>query len=265
MGMHKLTFAKYEGLGNDFLIVELDPKDMPAARARKLCDRHFGVGADGVLVVQPGGSIAGRMTVMNADGSQPEMCGNGLRCVALYLARTEGMRRGEIVVRTDAGDKKCFVDDEAGAGIVTIDMGEVKVLGDRALDVDGQTMTFAIADAGNPHAVIFGAADEALARRVGPRVATRADFPQGTNVEFARFDRGAIDLVVWERGVGLTLACGTGACATAAVAVSKGLAQAGKPIPVRLPGGELTVTIANGVATMRGPARHVFDGGVIDL
>ncbi|HEX3772431.1 MAG TPA: diaminopimelate epimerase, partial [Polyangiaceae bacterium] len=133
--------------------------------------------------------------------------------------------------------------------------------GDRTVDVGGQAVTVAVADAGNPHAVLFGAFARTDIDRLGPRLATHADFPRGTNVEFSRVAADGIELVVWERGVGITLACGTGACATAAVAVAKGLAPRGRPIAVRLPGGALDVTIDDrGHAIMRGPARYVFSG-----
>jgi diaminopimelate epimerase len=208
------------------------------------------------------------MRVVNADGSIPEMCGNGLRCVALHLARRArgGRDRAhandlELRVETDAGPRVCRVDATDSGALVTVDMGPVRVLGDRTVAVDGQTVVVAVADAGNPHAVLFGEFAPSDAESLGPRIATHADFPRGTNVEFARAGADGIDLVVWERGVGMTLACGTGACATAAVACAKGLAQRGRPVAVRLPGGALEVTIDEvGRATMRGPARHVFSG-----
>jgi diaminopimelate epimerase len=256
-----LRFEKYEGLGNDFIVVELpDAREMPPARAVHLCDRHFGVGADGVLLVLP--PLApwcdARMRVINADGSVPEMCGNGVRCVALHVATSRGEARGVVRVETDAGERECIVDED---GSVTVDMGVVRVLGDRTVDVEGQPIVVSLADAGNPHAILFGAYARGDVERLGPRLATHPAFPRGTNVEFARVEGDGIDLVVWERGVGITLACGTGACATAAVACAKGLAPRGRPVTLRLPGGRLDVTVADeGRTTMRGPARRVFSG-----
>jgi diaminopimelate epimerase len=120
-----------------------------------------------------------------------------------------------------------------------------------------------VADVGNPHAVLFGAFARGEVEHLGPRLATHPDFPRGTNVEFSRVASDGIDLVVWERGVGITLACGTGACATVAVACERGLVPRNVPVAVRLPGGRLEVTIdASGHATMRGPAHHVFSGVV---
>jgi diaminopimelate epimerase len=263
-------FSKYEGLGNDFVVFELgDERLLPPERAAALCDRRLGVGGDGVLLVLPprvSGCVA-RMKVVNADGSIPEMCGNGLRCVALHLARSErhraAARAGALTIETDAGPKACLVDDAHGQGMVTVGMGVVRLSGDVAVDIDGQTVTLATADAGNPHAVVFGAFARGDVERLGPRIATHAQFPRGTNVEFAYAGEGAVDLVVWERGVGITLACGTGACATAAVGCAKGLLARGAPIAVRLPGGTLDVTVDEaGAVTMRGPARLAFSGEV---
>lgn len=267
-----LLFSKYEGLGNDFLLVEgTDEHDLPPARVSSLCDRRFGVGADGVLLLLPSRDpdCAIRMRVVNADGSVPEMCGNGVRCVALHLARRLRQREARVVIDTDAGPRACMVNDAGGEGMVTVDMGVVRVFGERAVSVgaaaDGgrREVELTTADAGNPHAVLFGAFARGDVEHLGPRLATHPDFPGGTNVEFALVARDGIDLLVWERGVGITFACGTGACATAAVACAKGLAPRKTPIAVRLPGGPLEVTIdEDGRTTMRGPARLVFSGRI---
>jgi len=256
-----VAFDKYEGLGNDFIVVAAhDESTVDAAFARRVCDRHFGVGADGVLLVLPprDATRAARMKVINADGSVPEMCGNGLRCVALHLARARRLDRGELHIETGAGDRAC----EIAGDQVTVDMGLVTVVGPRELVVDGEMVASTLADAGNPHAILFGDFSRERVERLGPQIATHVAFAAGTNVEFARVAGGGIDLVVWERGVGITLACGTGACATAAVACSAELVPYDQAVDVRLPGGTLFVTIeqATGRAIMRGPARHVFRG-----
>jgi diaminopimelate epimerase len=260
------TFEKYEGLGNDFLVVETDDeRDVSPEQAVALCDRHFGVGGDGVLLLLPArdpGADA-RMRVLNADGSVPEMCGNGVRCVALAMARAKGVRHGTVRIETDAGLRLCEVHDDGPSARVAVDMGRVAVLGDRALEVDGRRVTVTVADAGNPHAILFGSFSRTDVEQLGPRLAKHPSFPRGTNVEFANPTQDGIDLLVWERGAGLTLACGTGACATAAVACTKELAKRGVPLLVHLPGGALQVTIdEEGRATMTGPARHVFSGRV---
>jgi diaminopimelate epimerase len=258
------TFRKYEGLGNDFILFETDdPAALTPEEAARLCDRRFGVGADGVLLVlppRPGAAPAGsvRMRVLNADGSIPEMCGNGVRCVAVHVATKRAAIEGVVHVETDAGDRACVV--EAG-GMVTVDMGVVRTLGERTVEVEGKPVVVALADAGNPHAVLFGAFARGDVEHLGPRLATHAAFARGTNVEFACVQGDGIDLVVWERGVGITMACGTGACATVAVATAKSLVPRGRPVAVHLPGGRLDVTLdADGRAHMRGPARHVYSG-----
>jgi diaminopimelate epimerase len=260
------TFEKYEGLGNDFLVVETDDQvAITPQQAVTLCDRHFGVGADGVLLLLPAREAGAdaRMRVLNADGSVPEMCGNGVRCVALHVARARGVRHGTVRIETDAGLRACEVHDDGLSGRVTVDMGRVAVLGDRSLDIEGRRVTLTAADAGNPHAILLGAFSRTDVEHLGPRLSKHPSFLRGTNVEFANPTRDGIDLVVWERGAGLTLACGTGACATAAVACSKDLAKRGVPLLVHLPGGSLEVTIDDeDRATMTGPARHVFSGRV---
>jgi diaminopimelate epimerase len=261
------VFDKYEGLGNDFVVVDAtDERDLPAAEAAALCDRRFGVGGDGVLLVLPPrvpGADA-RMRVLNADGSVPEMCGNGVRCVALRAALARGVAGGTIVVDTDAGSRACEVsgvDPARGRGRVAVDMGPVRFHGYRAIEIDGRPVVVAVADAGNPHAVLVGSFTRAEVEHLGPRIATHASFPRGTNVEFALAGADGIDLVVWERGVGITMACGTGACATVAVTCEKALTRRGAPTTVRLPGGALEIVLSeDGRATMTGPARRVFSG-----
>jgi diaminopimelate epimerase len=282
-----VNFEKYEGLGNDFVVVETASEDeVLPARAAAICERRHGVGADGVLLVLPPrtpGADA-RMHVLNADGSVSEMCGNGVRCVALHVARSRRVAKdapsvgmSTLRIDTGAGTCECRVEDANAEAMVTVDMGVVRVLGERTLDVEGRRLTVRQAEVGNPHAVMFGAFARADVDALGPRIATHRDFPRGTNVEFARVAPDGIDLVVWERGVGVTLACGTGACATAAVAVAEGLVSPAVPVAVHLPGGRLDITLEALEAPetrqraagerllrvkMRGPARHVFSGAV---
>lgn len=258
-----VAFDKYEGLGNDFIVVEATGEGaVDAETARRLCDRRFGVGADGVLLVLPPKSAdnVARMRVVNADGSIPEMCGNGLRCVALHVARSG--KRADGSYETDAGLRGCVVDTRGDDAQVTVDMGLVRSLGPKTLDLgDGEILEVRVGDAGNPHAIVFGDFDDATIRRIGPKVAVHPTFAEGTNVEFATIRDREIDLVVWERGVGLTLACGTGACATVAVACDNGLLEWRHPTLVHLPGGALEITVTKeGGCKMRGPAHHVYSG-----
>jgi diaminopimelate epimerase len=258
----RVAFEKYEGLGNDFLVVEASSDAaVSSADARAWCDRRRGVGGDGVLLLLPpssaGASADARMRVINADGSIPEMCGNGLRCAALHLARQRHAERGELVVETDAGLRSCSFERDGDVAMVLADMGVVRILGDESIPQDGKLIAVTRVDAGNPHAVVF--------RRIAPGELEAVGAPlsaaSGANVEFAWQDDAGMAVLVWERGAGATLACGTGACAVVAAASSKGMV-AGPVVRVRLPGGELEVRHdpRTGRTSMRGPARRVFSG-----
>ncbi len=269
--MARLRFEKYQGLGNDFIVVRTDaPETFGIELARSLCDRHFGIGADGVLLVSPArGEARARMTVLNADGSRPEMCGNGLRCVALDLAREDLAQgaselRREFVVETDAGPRPCQVELDASrrSGLVNTGMGRGRAEGHVEADVDGESYAFERYSMGNPHAIRFGE-PEPFERvdRIGPLVSGKLS--GGSNVEFV-VQKGPreLEVVVWERGVGRTLACGTGAAATAVAAAVSGRAPFDEPISVRLPGGPLEIRVAKGTldVELRGPAVWVFGG-----
>ena len=269
-----LPFFKYEGLGNDFLIVE--SKSLGGARLSTddviaICDRHRGVGADGVLIVDVD---APRMDVINSDGSVPEMCGNGLRCVALHLARRARVETLDVTVETVAGPHVCKVINRAGEESVEVEMAppslEPRDLPlnanepwlDRALEVDGTTLHFTGVSMGNPHAVTF---DDVGGDRLelGPRVQEDPHFPEGVNVGFvSKLSDDGMQLDVLERGAGWTQACGTGACAAAVAAVETGRAARARALDVRLPGGSLHVTVREPGerVLMRGPARYVFSG-----
>ncbi len=258
-----MRFEKYEGLGNDFIVVERE-EPLGAERVVRACDRHFGVGADGVLTVAAPRTpdAAATMIVENADGSRPEMCGNGLRCVALHLARRDGRDLAEYVVDTDAGPRRCKVSRTGDKGSVLIDLGVAIAEGEHRVSFDGREYVFTRVSIGNPHAILFDTAlDVATIDRLGPEVSRRT--PGGVNVEFVS-KRGPrqFDVVVWERGVGRTLACGTGAGATAAALGLTGRAPFGETIEIRLPGGPLEVTVDADSWSVRllGPARHVFAG-----
>ncbi len=260
-----LRFVKYHGIGNDFIVVDADdPSVWEPDWAQRLCDRHRGIGADGVLLVGPGqGAARASMRVLNADGSEPEMCGNGLRCVALHLALADETTRTEYVVDTGAGPLGCSVVRDGTLASVRIAMGPAKMLGDLALELEGAALSFTRVSTGNPHAVIFDVEfDEARVDRIAPLVS--AAIRGGANVEFVE-QRGPSDLrvVVWERGVGRTLACGTGAVAAAAAAAVGGRVPYGDPVTVELPGGPLYIQIANSLdAQLEGPAQLVFRGDV---
>jgi diaminopimelate epimerase len=255
------SFEKWEGLGNDFVIIEVagEHQWLDPARVREICDRRRGVGADGVLFVERAtAGNNGRMTVFNADGSRPEMCGNGLRCVAAYLAAEASSSVLDIV--TDDGVKRCFVERRRGDAEVEVEMGNASIEPEASFQIAGGTHRFLRVATGNPHAITFERYDRAAIELIGPAV--EREISGGANVEFAQLDERGIDVVVWERGVGFTLACGTGACAVAAAACVTGRAELDKPIRVTLPGGPLWITIARDTLAirMRGPARRAFSG-----
>lgn len=270
----KLSFWKYEGLGNDFVVVEgLDAID--AEQAQRLCDRHRGIGADGVLLVEDD-----RMKVINADGSVPQMCGNGLRCVVQHLKPAIG---AELIIDTDAGPHRCIrhkdgtieiamrpatFDDEGLLAQPASPTGAASAEAiDAEVEVSGRPLKLSAVSMGNPHAVLFGEFSEAERLVLGPAVQAMALFPEGANVGFATPIDGGFELHVYERGAGWTQACGTGACAAAAAAVRTGRAKAEQELCLRLPGGDLRIrtgAFAEGAMaiTMRGPATMVFEGQV---
>ncbi len=297
--MPTLPFVKVEGLSNDFVLFDLraqprgirdaaTPADRLVAqlseRAVEICDRRLGVGGDGILLLTDSDEADARMIVVNADGSRPEMCGNGLRCAAQALCP----QGGSIVVETDAGLLRCEVTrleageskrtggpQDADTSIASTLAPRAEVLVSMGAAVDRGIATTVAAPGrpfhnvsmGNPHAIHFVDATEspeALARSLGPAIERAPEYPARTNVEFAHVeDPEHITLWVWERGCGITAACGTGACATAAAAVAQSLAAPDRPIAVRLPGGTLAITvpgIPGAPVMMRGPARQVFAG-----
>jgi diaminopimelate epimerase len=272
----RARFAKYEGLGNDFVVVD----DAPAhasftAHAIEICDRHRGVGADGVLLIERSAdSVA--MRVINPDGTRPEMCGNGIRCVAWHLVRT-GVREAGMPfdIDTDSGMHRCRVQLQRDGAVIEVAMraaslepnaipvaAERPVI-DETFDVAGASLRVSCVSMGNPHAVTFDDVGLDARALLGPALQKHARFPQSANIGFARVVAPQrIDLAVFERGAGFTEACGTGACACAVAAVETGRATRHAPIEVKLPGGVLTIVVgaAGERISMTGPARHVFDG-----
>lgn len=251
-----MDFVKMEGLGNDFIVVD-GPTELESGRIAAWCERQTGIGADGVLMVTPLDERRVQMRYWNADGGPAEMCGNGLRCVAL-LAR----RRGWV------GEDSFVVESAAGAHPVTVLDGEmVRAFVGRPhqfrveqLAIGGYTVV--PVGVGNPHAVIIvGSVDDAPVTEAGPRVEGDPMFPGGTNVEFVEVvDSERIRVRVWERGVGETRASGTGATAAAFVAHIQELT--GSVVTVELPGGALEISLDDAGAWMVGPARVVYSGAV---
>ncbi|MEM7604886.1 MAG: diaminopimelate epimerase [Myxococcota bacterium] len=264
-----MHFWKYEGLGNDFIVVEANEPAPFQSRAVELCDRHTGVGADGILVLGDLLSETPRMSVWNADGTSAQMCGNGLRCAELHRRRQggEGAGRWQTLAGPhlarlvgDAVEVQMVAPTFEPASIPIASGGE---LIDGTVEVEGEALVVTAVGMGNPHAVVFGDFDEADRRCLGPVLQRDPLFPEGVNVGFATPDgRERFILHVLERGAGWTQACGTGACAAVAAAVATGRAGAGQAVEVQLPGGTLVITAGTSSEpiAMRGPARLVFDG-----
>ncbi len=270
--MRTLSFDKYEGLGNDFVLVRDSAWFSSSDRVRALCDRHLGVGADGILFT---GLERGRpfMRVVNADGSTAEMCGNGLRCVALYLVRRGVVQERSFEIDTDAGPHRVRVIDAGSSGWVEVSMrapsfraSDIPVLADSPI-IDSELfdgIRWTAVSMGNPHLVTFDVGDDERLS-LATRMQSDVRFPQSVNVGFAEMkDSRHLALHVHERGVGFTRACGTGACAAAAAAVETRRASRGVPLEVRLPGGTLEITVCEPGerVLMKGPARHVFSGEI---
>lgn len=278
-----LEFTKMHGLGNDFVVIDDrdDTWDLSPEAAEWLCDRHFGVGADGVILVRHA-AASGRyyMHYLNADGSLAEMCGNGARCFAKYLIDREIVPAGEdaFTVETPGGPKHITVtrDTDGTMATATVDMGApvlapedipARFAGDRALDVSldtdqGRVLLTAVS-MGNPHAVLWvDDVDEAPVTTLGPMLEAHEAFPLHTNVEFVEVvSRDRVRMRVWERGVGETLACGTGACA--AVVAAAATDRTGRSVTVELPGGELDIAWdETGTVLMSGSATEVFRGTI---
>jgi diaminopimelate epimerase len=245
-----MDFVKMEGLGNDFIVLD-GPLSPAPTQVADWCDRRRGIGADGVLVVTAGPPVA--MEYWNADGSPAEMCGNGLRCVAVYAVDRGIASPPEFEVGTPAGVRRVQVGDDS----VRVELGPVEVDATQVSLAGYELTPVAV---GNPHAVAF--VNDCYAVPVeasGPLVESDPSFPERTNVEFATIvGPKRIDLRVWERGVGETLACGSGAAAAVAVGVDRGLIDS--RVEVMLPGGRLDVEIIDGVAWITGPARIVYSG-----
>lgn len=258
-----MRFTKMHGVGNDFIIMdpgEVEGRDLPSL-ARHVCDRHFGVGADGILLPAPSEAADLKMVYLNSDGSASEMCGNGIRCLARYARDFEIVDGDALTIETGAGVKKVLLRED---GSSRVDMGppalapEVEVAGFRFLRVS----------MGNPHAVAFLENEDAVDGldlcAVGPVVEKDPVFPEATNVEFA-FARGPGDvrMRIWERGAGETLASGSGSCATAVAAIHTGLA--GSPVNVHLDGGIVEIEWAGEgePVYMTGPAEYVCEGELL--
>lgn len=269
-----LKFTKMHGLGNDYLYVLGNPDrakerygvDAPDLSVR-LSDRHFGVGSDGMIWIAPSDDADCTMRIFNADGSEAKMCGNGVRCVGKYLYDKGLVDRLSVCVDTLSGVKELELAPGPDGAIerVSVCMGRAEVEPERVVEALGEKVRLTPVDVGNPHAVVF--TEDALAAPVatlGAALERHEAFPDGVNVEFVEVTgENELRMRVWERGSGITMACGTGSCASAAAAVCAGLADGARPVRVVLDGGELLIEVrSDGEVVMTGPATTVCEGEV---
>ncbi|HZN38183.1 MAG TPA: diaminopimelate epimerase [Planctomycetota bacterium] len=261
----RVPFTKMEGAGNDYVYLDAIRTPLSLANApllaRRWSDRHFGIGADGLIVMSRGQQAPIRMSMWNADGSRGAMCGNGLRCLARLAFEHGHVRERAFTVETDAGPRR--VELLAEADEVRAWMGDVRCGAPIRIDVGGHPVDFVPGDAGNPHAVTFVADVEAAdVAGIGRMLQAHRGFPGGVNVEFVQV-QGPDSLLVrtFERGSGETLACGTGAVVAAAAARQQGRVRAAT-VAVRLRGGTLRVVGEGSTLAIEGPARTVFTGEI---
>ncbi|MBQ9780022.1 MAG: diaminopimelate epimerase [Clostridia bacterium] len=280
---HTISFTKMQGAGNDYIYLDrmdptLPPLPLsPSELAYRMSPRRTSVGADGLVLMLPSAVADARMQMFNADGSEGSMCGNAIRCVGKYLHDRGYCPKNTLTIETRSGIK--YLDLHLGAdgkvSSATVDMGQAcgepsavplscdLPLMNTPVSVSGVTYHITALSVGNPHAVLFVDDPEAVdLLTIGPALEHHPLFPDRVNVEFVRFANDhVLDMRVWERGSGETLACGTGACASVAAAVLMGLSPADTPITVRMKGGVLTITCTSDLRlSMTGEAVHVYDG-----
>ena len=259
-----MHFTKMHGLGNDYLYVFGEVPDDISEICKKLSDRHFGAGSDGMIYISPSYAADFKMRIFNADGSEAMMCGNGIRCVGKYVYDKGFTDKTELDIETLSGIKHLALRvDHGKVTSVSVDMGCAKIGERLALDIENVTIEGLHVSVGNPHFVIFvDDVKKIPLETLGPAIEKHRAFPGGVNVEFVKPQgKNELRMRVWERGSGITFACGTGACAAASAAVSAGICGEGSPIKVTLDGGELEITVFSDLRVkMMGPAETVYEG-----
>jgi diaminopimelate epimerase len=276
-----VRFIKMHGAGNDFIVIdgakELITEEQLPSVARHACDRNFGIGSDGIVMVLPSRVANFRMRMFNPDGSEAEMCGNGIRCFAKYAFDHKLHSDVMMTVETMGGIKTLKLNAVGGTvQTVRVDMGEPKLLrseipmkGDNTqvvaepLKVAGKKMEITCVSMGNPHCITFvDHVDEYPVEKIGPEIENHSSFPQRTNAEFIEvINKDEIKMRVWERGAGETLACGTGACASAVASMLNG--KVSHKVTVHLRGGDLFIEwLGDNKVFMTGPAEEIFEGKV---
>ncbi len=279
-----VDFSKYQGLGNDFIVFDGYQKDLPElirlgdpSYIKRICDRRFGIGADGIILLLASSKYAIKMKIFNSDGTQAEMCGNGIRCLVRFLLDNNDINIDEdLTIETLAGPIRTKINKNKE---ITVDMGlplfkpsmipttlSINDYGipEESIVLEGETYEIYAAGMGNPHMIIF--VDDLTKldlEELGQKLENHHSFPSKTNVHFVHINsRTDLDVIVWERGCGKTLACGTGACAVAAVSNKLGICD--KNVTVNLPGGTLAISWPDPTSNiyMTGAAEYVFSGKI---
>ena len=263
-----MRFTKMQGLGNDYLYVYGEVPENIEELSIKLSERHFGAGSDGMIYICSSEVADFKMRIFNADGSEAKMCGNGIRCVGKYVYDKGYTDKTNLDIETLSGIKKLSLTVSNGkVKSVSVNMGKAEVSEEINLPVGLTDIMCTPVSMGNPHAVTFvKSIDEAPLYELGPQIEHHSDFPGGVNAEFVEvLDQSTLRMRVWERGSGVTMACGTGACASAAAAIHHGYCSFDSDISVILDGGTLKIKIApDYTVTMTGPAEFVYEGETIE-
>ncbi len=270
-------FYKMHGIGNDYIYFDCFDGELPdpEGASRKLSDRHFSVGGDGIVMICKSDVADGKMRMFNADGSEGKMCGNAIRCVGKFLYEIKGVRKDVLTVETLSGIKTLYLNVSDGTvDSVRVDMGKAELVpaniparfeGDRAvgvpLAVEGKTYAVTCVSMGNPHCVVFEDPDDLDLEKIGPAFEHHDAFPERVNTEFVRvMGKNEVKMRVWERGSGETWACGTGACAVAVACVLNGYCEKGEDVTVHLRGGDLVIRYTDEAVFMTGGATLAFTG-----
>ena len=263
-----MRFTKMHGLGNDYLYVYGEVPENIEELSIKLSERHFGAGSDGMIYICSSEVADFKMRIFNADGSEAKMCGNGIRCVGKYVYDKGYTDKTNLDIETLSGIKKLSLTVSNGkVKSVSVNMGKAEVSEEINLPVGLTDIMCTPVSMGNPHAVTFvKSIDEAPLYELGPQIEHHSDFPGGVNAEFVEvLDQSTLRMRVWERGSGVTMACGTGACASASAAIHHGYCSFDSDISVILDGGTLKIKIApDYTVTMTGPAEFVYEGETIE-
>ncbi|MBP5564134.1 MAG: diaminopimelate epimerase [Lachnospiraceae bacterium] len=264
-----MKFTKMQGLGNDYLYVYGEVPENIEELSIRLSDRHFGAGSDGMIYIAPSDIADFSMRIFNADGSEAKMCGNGIRCVGKYVYDKGYTSKKELAIDTLSGIKylTLVTDENNKVKEVTVDMGKGVTEDEKTITVLGTELSYIPTSMGNPHAVFFtDDINTVELEKVGPLIEHDAAFPDGVNAEFVEvIFENEIRMRVWERGSGITMACGTGACASVCASIKKGYCKYNDEICVRLDGGDLYIKVSeDNTVYMRGPSVTVYDAEEAD-